>query len=353
MKRIALSLLLACAAAPQARASEVAAHAMVVAGQAAAPPGAGIFACHTSGPQVREAAFFGLGIPLPAEGYSYCNLAGGIDNRSRASGTTLASQSVNAAFNGGIAAMSADSRAGFDELGVQSLASFDGSHDSSTYTYSEAAAYSTDSIFLPGAGAGSVLLKFDIGGAAQGSDFSDTLIYLNYQLGGGPIYTAFVGRAGRGASLALAPTGGPLTGFTLGPGSLSGSASDIPSFLLPVTLGSNVELSLGLYVASFEGNRPGELGFANASFLSTASLSGLYLYDAFGTLVDTPLQGESGTIYDRFGAHVPGAVPEPSTWALLVLGFAIVGNALRARRNLAANRGAPRSHFRRNPCTAS
>lgn len=70
-------------------AESVATHAMVVAGQASAPPGAGIFACGTGGPQPREAKFFGTGIPLPSEGYAYCLLSGAIDDAASPIGNSL------------------------------------------------------------------------------------------------------------------------------------------------------------------------------------------------------------------------------------------------------------------------
>lgn len=332
MKKIALLLLLGSSLTPASAAGQVASHAMVVAGQAGAAPGAGAFACATSGPQAREGAFFNTGIPLPAEGYGYCNLAGGIRDVTLPSGTALSSQGVTFAFNGGTAALAAQSRARFDGLGVQTQASFDGAHDSRTYSYAEAAAYAVDRIPLPGSGMGSLQVTFDIDGSAQGSQFSDTLIYLNYQFGNGPIYTAFVGYAGRDAARAYAPTvfASTVPGFSIAPGTIAGAASNIPSFQLPVTLGAGLDLSVGLYAASYVGNRLGELGVANVSFLSTARLSGFFLHDSTGALIDTPLRGESGTIYDRFGAHV-AVVPEPSIWALMLAGFLATGFGLRRK----------------------
>ncbi len=88
---------------------------------------------------------------------------------------------------------------------------------------------------------------------------------------------------------------------------------------------------MGLYAASYIGNRPGELGSADVRFLSTAKLSGFYLYDGLGQMVDRQFMGESGTIYDRFGAHLAPAVPEPASWALLIIGFGATGGAMRRR----------------------
>ncbi len=213
-----------------AHAASVATHAMVVAGQATPPPGGGVFDCGTSGPQPREGAFFGTGIPLPAEGYAYCNLSGAITNDAAPFGASFAAQAVTSAFNGGTANLTAQARSGFVDLGVQTSGTFDGAHDSRTYSYAEAAAYAIDRIPLPGAGSGTVQLRFDIDGSAAGSEFSDNLIYLNYQIGGGPIYTAFVGYAGRGRGRAYVPTlpGDPVAGFIVTPGAISGAVLDIP-----------------------------------------------------------------------------------------------------------------------------
>ena len=35
---------------------------------------------------------------------------------------------------------------------------------------------------------------------------------------------------------------------------------------------------------------------------------------------------------DRFVPHLTGSVPEPSTWAMMLLGFGFVGGAMRAKR---------------------
>ena len=329
--KIYLPIVLASLLSAPAYGAGVSTHAMVVAGQAGAPPGAGQFACATSGPQTRESNFFNTGIPLPSEGYAYCNLAGAITNDAAPFGFSFSSEAVIAAFNGGNAELTAQARSGFVGMGVETTGAYDGAHDSNTYTYSEAAAYTLDRIMLPGSGSGALQLRFDIEGTATGSEFSDNLIYLNYQLGSGPIYTAFVGYAGRGTGRAYAPTvaGATVPGFTVTPGAISGTALDIPTFYLPVTLGGAIDLTVGLYAASYVGNRPGVLGSADVRFLSTAKLSGFYLYDGLGQLIDKQFLGESGTIYDRFGAHLAPGVPEPSVWALMIAGFFAAGGGLR------------------------
>ena len=44
--------------------------------------------------------------------------------------------------------------------------------------------------------------------------------------------------------------------------------------------------------------------------------------------------GGGGLPCDRIGGCTPTAVPEPGTWALMILGFGVVGSALRAARRL-------------------
>ena len=63
--------------------------------------------------------------------------------------------------------------------------------------------------------------------------------------------------------------------------------------------------------------------------------------------VEGPLTGWSGLSQRRVGAYtlqltgvgspgrLPGGVPEPSAWALMILGFGAAGSALRRRRILA------------------
>lgn len=68
------------------------------------------------------------------------------------------------------------------------------------------------------------------------------------------------------------------------------------------------------------------------------AFDGRYLYaaDFYGGRVDKiDLFSDGGSIF------VPGGVPEPSTWAMLLLGFGFVGSSMRARRR----RSAPSKQF--------
>lgn len=318
-----------------ASAAGVATHAMIVSGQVMAT-GGGVFACRTSGPQAREKSVFGTGIGLPTEGYAFCSLSGGIDDQAGATGA-VSTQAVTHAFNGGVHDATADARAGFTGLGVSATGSFTGSTNNAAYHAAEAAAYSSDSFLLPGSGIGSIQLGFTIDGSASSVGNSQTITYFNYQIGTGPSYTAFAAGTDRGTAQVIFPTapGVSIPGFVTSGATLSGSAV-AQSFLTPVTLGGMFDLNLGLYAASY----PGSLnGVADNNFFSTARLTRIDLFDATGQAVRFSVKGASGTIYDNDGAHaapVVGGVPEPTSWAMMLAGFGVVGAATRRRRSVAA-----------------
>ncbi len=333
MSRVAALAALLAALAPVgvAHAQSTATHALVVAGQARAPDGASIFACGTSGPQPRESQFFNRGVALPIEGYAYCNLSGGIQATVNPVGPSSSHRDVTLPFNNGVATLSADAVARFDSVGVQSLGSFTGFGDSWSYSAVEAAAYVQDGLTLEGSGDAFLRFTFTVDGSGFTTGNSQIQTLLNYRLGGGPIYTAFSAGAFGGGAYADGPAtpGGPaLSGFTLSGGSFSG-ADDVLTFLLPITRGVLTGWRWGMYVASYP--QP-FTGVANNDFLSTARLSGIEAFDAQGRPFDFTITSLSGTIYDATGAHVPGAVPEPANWAMLIVGFGAVGFAGRIRR---------------------
>lgn len=337
LRSVVPALLLACsigALSTAARASSTSAHAMVVSGQAHG--GVGPFGCATSGPQAMEGRWFGsASVGMPTEGYASCNLSGGIQNTSNLAGPSLAGQDVSHAFNNGLNTLSAAATAGFDKLGVKTAGSFTGETNGFTYHAGEAAAYSTDSLLLPGSGAGTIQFGFSIDGSAMSVGNSQTFIYLNYELGSGPIYTAFNAITSYGTSSVTNPTGvSPMAGFTTTGANLSGSGTAY-SFAHPITLGTSLDLSLGLFAASYPGSFT---GVANNDFFSTAKISRITILDATGHPIDFSIKGASGTIYDATGAHLPtmGGVPEPGTWAMMLVGLGGLGAVLRRRRGMTA-----------------
>jgi hypothetical protein len=74
---------------------------------------------------------------------------------------------------------------------------------------------------------------------------------------------------------------------------------------------------------------------ASVSFLNTLSFSSVqgYAADMTTTTAITNLSGADNTSFNALRGVTP--VPEPSTWALLISGFALAGGALRQRRRLA------------------
>jgi hypothetical protein len=92
------------------------------------------------------------------------------------------------------------------------------------------------------------------------------------------------------------------------------------------------------YTLLFESEAVGlpETEFALVSFGAIKSTTGLILQwgavtvDGFPTGADT--QGIDTLVFDFAMTSKPPVVPEPATWAMLILGFGVVGTAARRRR---------------------
>lgn len=310
-------------------------HVATVSGQAG-NAGGGLFACATSGP-LPTTSFYGSGIPIPAEGHAYCGLAGDIVDVSKAAGLSAASLSLSNTFNGALNTATADARAQEGALGVSASEAYGAGYvDSRSYMYSEAGAmFSDDDLDSGMTGLGYIRLRLDIDGAMAVTGNGDALTRLVYQINAEPIYTAFAATLGHGTS--FIPNGLdnlPFSGFTTTPTSIAGSDTAVSFFHL-VDL-ANFDLKVGLYTATY-----GALnGSALNDFFHTARLGGIDAYDLFGNPLDLRFTGASGTIYDATGAHrATAAVPEPSQWMLMILGFGFVGLVARhPGRNLNARR---------------
>jgi hypothetical protein len=300
-------------------------HAMTVAGLAQG--GIGVFGCATSGPQAAIRGFFSQGVGLPTEGYGVCNLKGDIADNS-APGATSAASSVSASFNNGVANVAATAVADYDHIGTEAQGDFTGYTNAASYHASEAAAFVYDTLNFAGTGYGTVTLGFTIDGALSAVGNSEAFTQLAYQLGDGPIYSAFGARAGYGTNFV---TGlGDISGFIGTGASVSGSAF-VTTFDLPIVFGQTYDWTTGLYSAAYPGSF---IGTAASSFLNTAKLTSIVVKDAAGQTIDTSILSGSGTLYDENGAHVEAAaaVPEPATWAMMIVGFGTIGASMRRRR---------------------
>lgn len=320
---------LAAAIASSAHAGATQVHAVTISGQARSVGGAN---CNTSGPTPGVAGFFNTGVPVPVGGHAGCSLAGEIKDIAGGDGPISANLALNNTFGGGVNTATADAVAALGALGVSATEAYSGTAaDSSTYLYSEAAAYFADKLDYGGTGMGYVQWDFDIDGVmTMGGIGGEALTFLNYQVNSEPIYTAFLSKlSATSGEFARNPTGvGDLSGFTLTPTSVSGAAK-VFTYIHYLDLSKPFDFKVGLYTAAY--TRAG--GSISNDFFHTAKLSGIRVYDERGNPLDVHFTGLSGTIYDANGVRSAVAgVPEPSTWALAILGFGLAGAGLRRRR---------------------
>ena len=105
--------------------------------------------------------------------------------------------------------------------------------------------------------------------------------------------------------------------------------------------------SVGFYVAGSYQNSPIKISFFNGGnlvFTDTPVVGGVqsafsfYGVDNLGSIDEFRL--DSSSINNGFAPLGPvslgGAVPEPATWAMMIIGFGAVGSAMRSRRRALA-----------------
>ena len=99
--------------------------------------------------------------------------------------------------------------------------------------------------------------------------------------------------------------------------------------------------SLGFTFGSYTGGG-GTVTFSGTGFSQTVALPGSPTTAFFGVISDVPLGAIDLTsargIVDitSFSTATVAAVPEPATWAMLLVGFGAVGSAVRTRRRTVA-----------------
>jgi hypothetical protein len=279
--------------------------------------------------------YFGsASVGLPTEGYAYCGLSGSIDDNSNPGGISSAHQALTNSFSNGVHNQTADAVADFGVLKTSSKGSYTGDAIGGfAYHDGEAAAYSTDTLPTP-TNAKFVQFGITVDGSASVATTSQILSLLAYQINSGPIFTIFAANL-VGTSASVRGLNGTsfedLAGFTVAPGSVSGTDT-VFSFMTEITSGATFDLTLAMLAASY----PSPFGgIANVDFSETARLSSLHFFDAAGAALDFgSITGESGRLYDADGVHtvIPGGVPEPASWAMMLAGFGAVGGMMRTRR---------------------
>ncbi|MGH6647817.1 PEP-CTERM sorting domain-containing protein [Aquabacterium sp.] len=332
------------AAALPSHAAQLRAYAGVVAGNA---QGTGsIFACATSGPTIGNGWF--AGVAIPTEGFSGCNLAGGIDDHVAASGPLTASQTGTAPMVSGLGTYtgSAQARADYWSVGVSTEGTATGGTSSSTYHQAAAFASFTDTLTLRKTGiatgtAGSTDFTFLVEGAMQSLSHSPYAQQADVRLGirvnGRYIWDSFMATTYGSADTPYVRGGatGLPGSFAIGPGSLSGSAL--------VTSTANFDIQWGVpftvEVALLSSAYPCCHGASNsADFLNTALLKGIVARGPGGEVTGFDVLAESGAKLGPQG--LMATVPEPSTWSLMVAGLAFSAWRIR-RRQPAARRYRP------------
>lgn len=281
-----------------------------------------------------ELAFFTFSPPnVPICGIAASGYSGGYRTQTATVGPLTQSDALGPVILGppirspGFYSGTADSRASYGSLGAASHSEINGGLPESNIALFESVAAATfadtltaTSPLVASLSAGSVRYQFHVDGSlsALGTPapffFGETYMVLDVQQGTGPVFEVMNATVRRGGVGRI--SGIPLpAGWATSMGSLAGD-STFYSLSLPIVWGQPWDVKVGLLAWSY--------GTADSLFLSTARLTGLELFDANGLRVDDfSLSAASGTDYLN-------AVPEPGTWALLLVGLGAI--LLRARR---------------------
>ena len=290
--------------------------------------------CTVYAPIADLGSFFDGGGFRVAGGNAACGYGGVTSDQTSAVGPLVSHQTLapvaldntGASYQG-----SAGARASYRSLGVESAGIRVGTPNGTTDAYAAAAAFFKDTLtasspLVAPAAAGFVRYVFSMDGTlssalGQGGSAS---VQLNIQQGAGQVLG--LGRLGvqDGQSGLFYAIDGSAASWALGSGSVGGSGIfgstiHVPFFGdvdIPMTWGSPWDLTVGLLALSAH--------TSDASFFSTASLVDIQLFDAsHRRITDATLSAASGTDY-LAQPQGPAQVPEPPTWALLLLGLTML-----------------------------
>jgi hypothetical protein len=276
-------------------------------------------------------------LSIPLGGISRCDYVGGFRVSNQASGTATDSYAVapvllglpghSGSFNG-----TANATASYGSLGASAHAEITGGipgSPSALYESVGVARFSdtltASSPLVANATSGYVIYQFTVDGAlaALGPSapyhFGAARAQLEFQHQNGSWFAPFSALQYRG-SIGKINYGTPLDGWTTETGSLSGS-STFTTLEMPINWGQAWDINVGLFAWAY--------GTADASFLATAKLTGLELFDAnHNAISDFSLTAASGTDY----LAALAVVPEPAAVLLMPAGLALLGSVGLARR---------------------
>lgn len=335
----AFCLCAAAAAMQPAVAAELQAYAGAVGGIAS---GSGSpFACATSGPTIGRGWF--AGVAIPTEGFAACNLGGGIDDKTAASGPLTSQQSVAAPVGGGSFVGQASARADYGRLGVAASGTMTGASTSSTYRQTAGFARFQDTLTLNNPGvaagtAGTVDFAFLIDGVLKSlpnapySQQGD--IGLGIRVGnsvGNAAYGPWFSFMGTVVNDGLPYVRGGGTGlpgaFVLSPGSLQGSAEVLSTAHFGIQWGVPFEVEVALLTSVSPCCNGSSL---DSAFMSSALLTGISASAGGVAVNDFSVLSASGTGYGP-GGLLP--VPEPAVVVLWAGGLLALGMRRHLRRS--------------------
>jgi hypothetical protein len=296
--------------------------------------------CTTYAPIADLQTFFGGGGFRVAGGNVACGYAGVTSDLTTAVGALLTSQTLPAVAldtTGSSFQGAATARASYGSLGVSAQGQLTGTPTGTSAVVATGAAFFQDTLsatspHVAPSAAGFVRYVFALDGSLSGAAANNGIanVQLNLQQATGPVFG--LGRVGTlGSALGtVTAIDIDISTWTLGTGSVSGagdfgSTVHVPFFGdvdLPMVWGSPWDVQVGLLATIYR--------TADASFMSSAKLVDIQLFDAAHVrITDFALTSASGTDYL---APAVTPVPEPQTWAMLLLGLTVL--TLRRRRKV-------------------